>query len=174
MQWRLQCSASSCGCISLIKLIARKDPMSEGVASWWLMSWGTAQAGDRASQTGHYGQWWDRDAEQLADTSGRHNLHHSSSFSFSFPQQYPAVLLLWWWWWCKLDCGQRWDRDTEQLAEPRKSTICITPQTRLLVAAADCLHFWPPFLPTSWQILPPAKSSLLLFDLFGSSSEVIL
>ena len=52
--------------------------MSEGVASWWLMSWGTAQAGDRASQTGHYGQWWDRDAEQLVETSGRYNLHHSS------------------------------------------------------------------------------------------------
>ena len=52
--------------------------MSEGVASWWLMSWGTAQAGDRASQTGHYGQWWDRDAEQLADTSGKYNLHHAS------------------------------------------------------------------------------------------------
>ena len=57
--------------------------MSEGVASWWLMSWGTAQAGDRASQTGHYGQWWDRDAEQHTDASGRYNLHHSSFSSSS-------------------------------------------------------------------------------------------
>ena len=57
--------------------------MSEGVASWWLMSWGTAQAGDRASQTGHYGQWWDGDVEQLVDTSGRYNLHHSSFLLFS-------------------------------------------------------------------------------------------
>ena len=57
--------------------------MSEGVASWWLMSWGTAQAGDRASQTGHYGQWWDRDAEQHTDASGRYNLHHSSCSSSS-------------------------------------------------------------------------------------------
>ena len=72
------CSASLCGCISPTKPISHKDPMSEGVASWWLMSWGTAQAGDRASQTGHYGQWWDRDTEQLADSSDRHNLHHSS------------------------------------------------------------------------------------------------
>ena len=84
VQWRSLCAASMCGCISPTKPMVHKDLTSEGAASWWLMSWGMAQAGDRASQTGLYGQWWDRDAEHLADTSDRHNLHHSSNFVFSF------------------------------------------------------------------------------------------
>ena len=46
------------------------------------MSWGMAQAGDRASQTGHYRQWWDKVAECPAATSGENNLHHNT---FSFP-----------------------------------------------------------------------------------------
>ena len=40
----------------------------------------TAQAGNRASKTGHYLQWWVNKSEQDAAISALQNLHHSAHF----------------------------------------------------------------------------------------------
>ena len=47
------------------------------------MIWAQAQAGNRASKTGHYLQWRDTGSEWLAETSAVQKLHHSSLFLFS-------------------------------------------------------------------------------------------
>ena len=40
------------------------------------MTWGQAQAGNRASKTRPYLQWWVNNSEQDAATSALQNLHH--------------------------------------------------------------------------------------------------
>ena len=47
------------------------------VTSWQLMNWGTAQAGNRASKTSRYLQWWENNPEQDAVSSALQNLHNS-------------------------------------------------------------------------------------------------
>ena len=44
------------------------------------MTWGLAQAGNRASKTGRYLQWWDSEPEQNVMTSELQNLHNSILF----------------------------------------------------------------------------------------------
>ena len=58
------------------------------------MTWGLAQAGNRAGRTGRYLQWWEHGPEWNAVTPGLQNLHDSASFlvlaalaSESFSQQ---------------------------------------------------------------------------------------
>ena len=47
------------------------------VTSWQLMTWGLAQAGDRASKTRCYLQWRENKPEQDAVASALQNLHNS-------------------------------------------------------------------------------------------------
>ena len=47
------------------------------VTSWQLMTWGSAQAGDRASKTRRYLQWRGHKPEQDAVASALQNLHNS-------------------------------------------------------------------------------------------------
>ena len=58
------------------------------VMAWQLKSWGSAQAGNRASKTGRYLQWWDSVAEQSAVASAEQNLHHST-LSIFLPSKIP-------------------------------------------------------------------------------------
>ena len=51
------------------------------VISWQLMIWAQAQAGNRASNTGHYLQWRGTGSEWHAETSAVQKLHHSSLLS---------------------------------------------------------------------------------------------
>jgi len=44
------------------------------------MSWGLAQAGDRAGKTGRYLQWWENKPEWVAVTSGAGSWHDSTFF----------------------------------------------------------------------------------------------
>ena len=44
------------------------------------MTWGLAQAGNRAGKTGRYLQWWENEPEQDAVTSVPQNLHDSICF----------------------------------------------------------------------------------------------
>ena len=44
------------------------------------MTWGLAQAGNRAGRTGRYLQWWDRGPEWDAVTSALQNPHDTASF----------------------------------------------------------------------------------------------
>jgi hypothetical protein len=46
------------------------------------MTWGLAQAGNRAGRTGRYLQWWDRGPEWNAVTSALQSPHDTVSFSF--------------------------------------------------------------------------------------------
>ena len=54
------------------------------VISWQLMIWAQAQAGNRASKTGHYLQWRDTGSEWLAETSAVQKLYHFSLLFFLF------------------------------------------------------------------------------------------
>jgi len=47
-------------------------------AIWQLTTWGTAEAGNRASKTGRYLEWWDNGPECLAMTSGECKVHHNT------------------------------------------------------------------------------------------------
>ena len=49
-------------------------------AIWQLTTWGTAEAGNRASKTGRYLEWWDNGPECLAMTSGECKVHHNTLF----------------------------------------------------------------------------------------------
>ena len=44
------------------------------------MTWGLAQAGNRAGRTGRYLQWWEHGPEWNAVTPGLQNPHDSASF----------------------------------------------------------------------------------------------
>ena len=44
------------------------------------MTWGLAQAGNRASKTRRYLQWWDSEPEQDVMTSVLQNVHNSTLF----------------------------------------------------------------------------------------------
>ena len=46
------------------------------------MIWALAQAGNRASKTGHYLQWWDTGSEWHAVTSSAQKVHHSNPSYF--------------------------------------------------------------------------------------------
>ena len=46
------------------------------------MTWGLAQAGNRASKTGRYLQWWENRPEWDAMTSAVRNSRHSTRFLF--------------------------------------------------------------------------------------------
>jgi len=48
--------------------------MAEAVMTWLIMTWGSAQAGDRTSKTERCLQWWDSKPEWSADASGADNL----------------------------------------------------------------------------------------------------
>jgi len=47
---------------------------AEAVMTWLIMTWGSAQAGDRTSKTERCLQWWDSRPEWGADASGADNL----------------------------------------------------------------------------------------------------
>ena len=49
-------------------------------AIWQLTTWGTAEAGNRASKTGRYLEWWDNGPECLAMTSGECKVHHNTLY----------------------------------------------------------------------------------------------
>jgi len=48
--------------------------MAEAVMTRLIMTWGSAQAGDRTSKTERCLQWWDSRPEWGADASGADNL----------------------------------------------------------------------------------------------------
>jgi len=48
--------------------------MAEAVMTRPIMTWGSAQAGDRTSKTERCLQWWDSKPEWSADASGADNL----------------------------------------------------------------------------------------------------
>ena len=58
------------------------------VTSWQLMTWGSAQAGDRASKTRRYLQWRGHKPEQDAVASALQNLHNSACFVGDDPTNY--------------------------------------------------------------------------------------
>jgi len=66
-----------CWWLILAKQVVCKDPTVQTVTSWQLMNWGTAQAGNRASKTSRYLQWWENNPEQDAVSSALQNLHNS-------------------------------------------------------------------------------------------------
>ena len=54
------------------------------------MTWELAQAGNRASKTRHYLQWWVNKSEQDAATSALQNLYHSTYLLLSVLDGAPA------------------------------------------------------------------------------------
>lgn len=75
-------SCTSCGWSALTKQAVRRDLIAQAVMSWRLMTWESVQAGNRASKTRRYLQWWEHKLEQDAVASALQNLHHSVCFSF--------------------------------------------------------------------------------------------
>ena len=56
------------------------------------MTWGLAQAGNRAGRTGRYLQWWEREPEWDAVTSALQNPHDALSFLPIFISQGHKIL----------------------------------------------------------------------------------
>ena len=64
LQWTLHKSCKLCRELALIKQVVCKDPTVQTVTSWQQMPWVQVQAGNRASKTRRYLQWWDNQLEQ--------------------------------------------------------------------------------------------------------------
>ena len=72
------------------------------VTSWQLKARGSAQAGNRASKTRRYLQWWDSDLECIAVTSVECNiLHYTFSLVSCISGPFPSVRVAAW-----RRCGQ--------------------------------------------------------------------
>ena len=82
-QWSVgkQCmSCKLCRWLALTKLVVCKGPATQVATAWQLMTWGLAQAGNRAGRTGRYLQWWDSEPEWNAVTSALQNPYDAASF----------------------------------------------------------------------------------------------
>ena len=72
------CLAQHVDGITPRKQVVCKVAVMQISAIWQLTTWGTAEAGNRASKTGRYLQWWDNEPECLAMTSGECKVHHNT------------------------------------------------------------------------------------------------
>ena len=76
-------SCMLCGWAALTKRDVCKGTLSEGRVAWQVMTRAQAQAGNRASKTEHYLQWWDNSPEQSAKTPAARKRRNHSLFGIA-------------------------------------------------------------------------------------------
>jgi len=65
------------GWVALTKRVVCKGILAEVGMAWQVMTREPAQAGDRASRTEHYLQWWENSPEWEAEASAAEKQHNS-------------------------------------------------------------------------------------------------